>query len=329
MLVINKETIKELYSMEECIQDIEKAFCYGHRNKTLTPVRMSVPHSAYEAETLYMPSYIEPENYTAVKVVSIFPHNSGRGKPVLQGVILLTDAQTGEHVALMDASYLTVLRTGASSGAATKYLARENSKVCSVLGCGAQAAGQIRAVMSVREIEHIILYNRTIDRAEVFKDEIHSLYPDWRGTISIQPDANAAAAQSDILICSTKSSTPLFDGSVLREGTHINAIGSYQAHMQEVDAQTLIRSNKVVVDTLEGAMHEAGDLLVPHKKGEWNTDLIYGEIGEIVCGEKAGRENLSEITFYKSVGVGFLDTMAASKVYRKALSEGKGDSFSL
>ncbi|MBY0156445.1 ornithine cyclodeaminase family protein [Cytobacillus oceanisediminis] len=329
MLVISKETIKELYSMEECIQDVEKAFSYGQRNKTLTPVRMSIPHSKYEAETLYMPSYIEPENYTAVKVVSIFPRNSGGDKPVLQGVILLTDTRTGEHVALMDASYLTVLRTGASSGVATKYLARKNSKVCSVLGCGAQAAGQIQAVMSVMELEHIILYNRTIERAEVFKNEIHSLYPDWRGTITIQAVADEAAAQSDIVICSTKSSTPIFNGSVLREGTHINAIGSYQAHMQEVDSLTLIRSNKVVVDTLEGAMHEAGDFLVPHNKGEWNTHLIYGEIGEIVCGEKAGREKSSEITFYKSVGVGFLDTMAASKIYRKALSEEKGYSFSL
>ncbi|MBX9974742.1 ornithine cyclodeaminase family protein [Cytobacillus firmus] len=329
MLMINKDTIKDLYSMGECIQDVEKAFYYGHRNKTLTPIRMSVPHSKYDAETLYMPSFIEPENYTAVKVVSIFPHNTSGGRPVLQGVILLTDARTGEHVALMDASYLTVLRTGASSGVATKYLARKNSKVCSVLGCGAQAAGQIQAVMSVMELEQIILYNRTIERAEVFKNEIHSLYPDWRGTISIQADVNAAAAQSDIVICSTKSSSPLFDGSILREGTHINAIGSYQAHMQEVDAQTLIRSNKVVVDTMEGAMHEAGDLLVPHTKGEWSTDLIYGEIGEIVCGEKEGRENSSEITFYKSVGVGFLDTMVASKVYRKAVSEGKGDCFSI
>lgn len=299
MLVLNKETIKELYSMEECIQDVEKAFAYGRRNKTHTPVRISVPHEKYGAETLYMPSYIEPENYTAVKVVSIFPHNANDDRPVLQGLILLTDATTGEHAAVMDASYLTVLRTGASSGVATKYLARRNSRICSILGCGAQAAGQIQAVMTVADLEHIILYNRTIERAEVFKKELHSLYPEWRGTISIEADANAAVSYADIVICSTKSTTPIFDGSFLQEGTHINAIGSYQSHMQEVDVQTLIKSNKVVVDTMEGAMHEAGDLLVPHQKGQWSMESIFGEIGEIICGEKAGREDVNEITFYK------------------------------
>lgn len=327
MLILNEVTIKELYSMKECIEDIEKAFGYGHAQKTQTPIRMSVPHEKFNAETLYMPSYIEPENYTAIKVVSIFPHNANEGRSVLQGVILLTDAKTGEHVAVMDASYLTVLRTGASSGVATKYLARKDSKACTVLGCGAQAIGQIQAVMAVADLEHILLYNRTIERAAVFKEELHSVYPEWKGTISIQADANIAVSKADIVICSTKSSTPLFDGSFLKEGTHINAIGSYQPHMQEVDVQTLIRSNKVVVDTLEGALHEAGDLLVPHKEGLWSTDSIYGEIGEIICGEKTGRGEPSEITFYKSVGIGYLDTMVASAVYKKAISEGRGEKF--
>ncbi|WP_394139889.1 ornithine cyclodeaminase family protein [Cytobacillus oceanisediminis] len=329
MLMLNEEMIKELYSMKECIEDVEKAFGYGYGNKTQTPIRMSVPHEKFKAETLYMPSYIEPENYTAIKVVSIFPHNAKEGRPVLQGVILLTDTNTGEHVAVMNASCLTVLRTGASSGVATKYLARKDSKTCALLGCGAQAIGQIQAVMAVADLEHIILFNRTIERAQAFKKELHSLYPAWSGTISIQADPNIAVSKADIVICSTKSSTPLFDGSFLKEGAHINAIGSYQPHMQEVDVQTLIRSNKIVVDTMEGTLHEAGDLLVPHNEGLWSTDSIYGEIGEIIYGEKAGREEPSEITLYKSVGIGYLDTMVASAVYKKAISEGRGENFTL
>ncbi|GLB61842.1 ornithine cyclodeaminase family protein [Cytobacillus sp. NCCP-133] len=327
MLLLNDATIRELYSMKECIEDVEKAFHYGHTNKTLTPIRVSVPHEKFGAETLYMPSYIEPENYTAIKIVSIFPNNNSEGRPVLQGMILLTDATTGEHVAVMDATYLTVLRTGASSGAATKYLARKNSETCAILGCGAQAIGQLQAVMSVADLEHIILYNRTIEKAEAFKHKLSSLDPKWRGSISVQADANKAVSEADIVICSTKSSTPLFDGSFLKEGTHVNAIGSYQPHMQEVDAQTLIRSSKVVVDTMEGALQEAGDLIIPDKEGVWSTDSIYSEIGEIICGEKAGREDDREITFYKSVGIGYLDTMVASAVYRKAIKEGKGERF--
>ncbi|KAF0822705.1 ornithine cyclodeaminase family protein [Cytobacillus firmus] len=327
--MLNALTIKELYSMKDCIEDVEKAFCYGYTNKTVAPIRVSIPHEKVGAETLYMPSYIEPENYTAIKVVSIFPNNIKEGRPVLQGVILLTNALTGEHEAVMDASYLTVLRTGASSGVATKYLARKDSKVCTVLGCGAQAIGQIQAVMAVVDLEHIILFNRTIERADVLKEELHSIYPDWKGTITIQADANNAVSEADIIICSSKSSTPLFDGALIKKGTHINAIGSYQPEMQEVDVQTLNRSNKIVVDTLEGVLHEAGDFLVPQKAGLWSSDSIYSEIGEIICGKKVGRETQSEITFYKSVGIGYLDTMVATSVYKKAIRDDKGDSLIL
>ncbi|AND40556.1 ornithine cyclodeaminase family protein [Cytobacillus oceanisediminis] len=329
MLMLNALTIKELYSMKDCIEDVEKAFCYGYANNTVAPIRVSIPHEKLGAETLYMPSYIEPENYTAIKVVSIFPNNIKEGRPVLQGVILLTNALTGEHVAVMDASYLTVLRTGASSGVATKYLARKDSKVCTILGCGAQAIGQIQAVMAVVDLEHIILFNRTIERADVLKEELHSIYPDWKGTITIQANANNAVSEADIIICSSKSSTPLFDGTLLKKGTHINAIGSYQPEMQEVDVQTLNRSNKIVVDTLEGVLHEAGDFLVPQKAGLWSSDSIYSEIGEIICGKKIGRETQSEITFYKSVGIGYLDTMVATSVYKKAIRNDKGDSLIL
>ena len=325
LLLLNEQTIRGLYKMEECILDVEKAFRYGTEGKTVAPIRMSIPHKKVGAETLYMPSYIEPENFTSVKVVSIFPNNAHVGRKVLQGIILLTDAVNGEHVAIMDASYLTVLRTGASSGVATKHLARKESKVCAVLGCGAQSLGQIQAVMAVRNLEHIILYNRTIEKTDVLKEKLHELYPQWNGIITIQQDANRAVQEADIVICSSKSPTPLFDGNVLKTGTHINGIGSYQPHMQEVDLNTLYKCDKVVVDTMEGCLHEAGDFIVPMKEGKWGTDSIYGEIGDIVCGQKDGRTNQKEITFYKSVGISYLDTMVAQSVYKKALKTGVGE----
>lgn len=329
MLFLDGATIKEIYTMNNCIEDVEKAFKYGFTGKTVSPIRVSVPHEKLGAETLYMPSYIEPENYTAVKIVSIFPNNAQEGRNVLQGIILLTDAMTGEHVAVMDASYLTVLRTGASSGVATKYLSKKDAKVCAVLGCGAQALGQVQAVMATRELHKIILWNRTPGRAEILKKNLELAYPEWQGEITITMEANEAVPQADIIICSTKSTTPLFDGNLVKPGTHINAIGSYQPHMQEVDVQTLLRSDKVVVDTYEGAMHEAGDLLVPIKEGQWSSESIFAEIGEIICGHKNPRTDDSEITFYKSVGIGYLDTMVATSVYKKAIEKNCGQSISL
>lgn len=313
--------------MNDCLQDVEQAFRYGQVGETVAPIRLSVPHEKLGAETLYMPSYIEPEDYTAIKIVSIFPTNAKQGRKVLQGMIVLTDAQTGEHVAMMDASYLTVLRTGASSGVATKYLAKEDATVCAVLGCGAQSVGQIQAVMAVRELKHVILYNRTVEKAESMKQTLQELYPDWNGTITIEKDANDAVRQADIVICSTKSTTPIFNGRLVKKGTHINAIGSYQPHMQEVDVQTLYNSDKIVVDTLEGALHEAGDFLVPMKREQWNPTSIYGEIGEIITNKKNGRTSQDEITLYKSVGIAYLDTMVAATVYKKAIESGVGTTF--
>ncbi|MBD1382525.1 ornithine cyclodeaminase family protein [Metabacillus arenae] len=327
MLLLNERTIRNLYTMEDCMADVEKAFRYEKEGKTVTPVRLSVPHEKEQAETLYMPSYIEPVNYSGLKVVSIFPNNAKEGRKVLQGIILLTDGLTGEHVALMDASYLTIMRTGASSGVATKYLARENAKVCAVLGTGAQSLGQIQAVMAVREIEHILLFNRTLEKAEGLKEKLHALFPNWKGTITVQQDANAAVKDADIVICSSKSSTPLFDGRSLKRGAHINGIGSYQSHMQEVDVQTLYKSGKIVVDTMEGALHEAGDLIVPIEQGLWNAQSIYGEISEIITGQKEGRTEQEEITFYKAVGIAYLDTMVAQSVYQRALAADVGETF--
>lgn len=304
--------------MKECISDTEQAFRMNADNKVISPIRTSIAHAKWNAETLYMPAYIEDVDYTAVKIVSIFPHNTKKNQPVLQGVSLLTDAVTGEHAALLNASALTIMRTGASSGVATNLLARKDAKVCAVLGCGAQSIGQIQAVMEVRKLERIVLYNRTVDRADQMKKKLDIMYNGWEGEIVVEENANAAVEQSDIVICSSKSVQPIFEGRYLKAGTHINAIGSYQPHMQEIDEITLKRSEKIVVDTLEGAMHEAGDFLVPIQKGTWRAESIYGELEEIVAGYKAGRENDREITLYKSVGVGFLDTMVAQSVYKKA-----------
>ncbi len=324
MLVLSRKELEKLYTMKECLQDVEAAFRLAAEGKTITPVRTSVPHEKHGATTLYMPSYLEGVDYTSVKVVSIFPHNEEKGLPSLQGVTLLTEAISGRHVALMDATFLTVFRTGASSGVATKWLAREDADSCAVLGCGAQAVGQIQAVMEVRPIKRLYLYNRTKERAVKLADTIRGLYPEWDGSIEIVTDANQAVEAADIVICSTKATEPLFDGGRLRPGTHMNAIGAYQPHMQEFDSTALRRSSKVVVDTAEGALHEAGDLIMPIQRGEWSMEQLYGELGDILVGRKPGREHHEEITLYKSVGIAYLDTMVAQAVYHKAKRLGAG-----
>lgn len=329
MLVLTRENIQGIYTMKDCLRDVEQVFRDHQEGHVVTPVRTAIDHPKYGATSLYMPAYLESDDYTAVKVISIFPQNHAYGIKSLQSVILLTEAKTGQHVAMMDASLLTVMRTGASSGVATRHLAREDASRCAVLGCGAQSLGQIQAVMEVRALTEIRLYNRTRAKADELKQTLLALYPQWPGQITVVEDANAAAESADIVVCSTKATAPLFDGSRLRPGTHINAIGAFLPHMQEVDLTTVRRSSKVVVDTEEGALHEAGDLLIPVSQGKWSFDELYGELGEIVTGQKAGREHPDEITLYKSVGIAYLDTAVAKSVYERAIAAGVGTSIAL
>ncbi|GAB6934048.1 ornithine cyclodeaminase family protein [Calditerricola satsumensis] len=321
MLIITEREIRQLYSMKRCLEDVERAFRYHREGNTVTPVRTALPVGAVDAHVLNMPSYVGAVRQAGVKVVSVFPHNPEQGRPAIQGVVLLTDGETGDPVALLDAAYLTMLRTGAASGIATKYMARHDARTCAVLGCGAQAIGQIQAVLEVRPIERILLYNRTRERAEALRETLRG---QWEGDVVVVDRADDAVAQADIVICSTRATAPLFDGTRLKPGTHINAIGSYLPHMQEIDVATLHASHKIVVDTREGVLSEAGDFLVPMRQGKWSPDRIYAELAEIVAREKPGRESDEEITLFKSVGVAFLDVVVAHGVYRLALEQKVG-----
>lgn len=320
MKFITEQDIQRAYSMKECIEDMKQGFRFYKEKKTHSPVRAVLEHSQLNANTLYMPCYIENLEYETVKVVSIFPNNSEKGLPSLQGVILLTETENGRHVATIEASGLTVMRTGAAAGVATEYLAKKDARCLTILGCGAQARGQLRAMLEVRDIDEIYLWNRSIDKALAFKEEIERA---WDGKIVVCEDANEAASKADILVLSTKSQEPLFDAAVLQPGVHINAIGAYRPDMKEFGVDTLVKSDQVWVDTLEGVQHEAGDFLQPISQSLWSWDLVNGEIADLVTGHKSGRTNATEITLYKSVGVSYMDTIAAAKVYEKLTNEVK------
>jgi len=184
-------------------------------------------------------------------------------------------------------------------------------------------------MMAIRKVDRLFLYNRTMAKAAEFAGTIRVLYPDWNGEITISKTGNDAVKEADIIVCSTKSTEPLFDGSYLKPGTHINTIGAFKPTMREVDLATLERCSKIVVDTIEGARDEAGDFLIPAAMGKWSFDMLYGELGELVAGRKNGRTSDDEITLYKSVGVAYLDTAVAAAVFKKAVQSNVGSKITI
>lgn len=324
LLVLSEKQIRSMYTMKDAIQDLEQALLHYIEGKILSPHRTVLEFPEKNASALYMPSAMEPIGKTAVKVVTIFPNNPSVGKKTTQGVIILSDTDNGDHLACMNASYLTRLRTGAVSGIATKYLAKETASTVAVIGCGGMAEEQLQAVLEVRDIKKVMLYNRTKERAHAFAGRIADLSPEYEGEITIMDDADEAVSKAEIVICSTRSETPVFSGEALQPGTHINGVGSYLPHMQEVDVQTLQKCSKIVADTIEGVKDEAGDFIIPANRGEWSFSDLHGEIGELAAGRISGRESDEEITFFKSVGIAYFDLAVASAAYEKAIKQGVG-----
>jgi ornithine cyclodeaminase len=313
MLIINEKEIRQSYGMEEAISDI-KAVLHAHgAGKINNPHRTVLAFPQHEASALYMPSGDLSEEVSAVKVVTIFPKNPSRGMATTQGVILLSDAENGEHLALLNASYLTRLRTGALSGIATDFLARKDARVLTMIGTGAMGFEQVMGVLAVRDIERIVLVNRTREKAEKFGEKLRAF--GVTVPFDVLDDVSAAVRQADIICCATRSNEPVFSGRDLKPGTHINGVGSYLPDMKEVDYTTVSRAAKIMVDDLEGAKHEAGELIHVANQGNWSFNDIHGQLYELVTLAKTGRENEEEITFFKSVGAAYFDLAVAKGVY--------------
>ncbi|MFJ8065268.1 ornithine cyclodeaminase family protein [Psychrobacillus sp. NPDC096426] len=316
MLIVNEQQIMNTYDMKDAIQDVTEVLKAKEAEKIASPHRTVIEFPQHEASALYMPSADLVGEVAAVKVVTIFPHNPANGKETTQGVILLSDATNGDHLAMLNASYLTRLRTGALSGIATNYLAKEDAKVLAVIGTGAMAFEQVLGVLAVRPIERILLVNRNPEKAKAFGEKLRAFGVETSYKV-IEEEATAVR-QADIINCATRAIDPVFNGEDLKPGAHINGVGSYLPHMHEIDVTTITRASKIVVDDLAGVKEEAGELIDAQEKGKWSFEQVHGEVGKLVVGAIKGRENEEEITFFKSVGAAYFDLAVAQGVYAKS-----------
>jgi ornithine cyclodeaminase len=258
-----------------------------------------------------MPAFVNSQegDALAIKVVSLFPSNPGRGLAYIQAAVLVFDPETGRALALLEGSSLTAIRTGAASGAAIDLLARKDSKVAAIFGAGAQGRTQLEAACTARQIETAFIFDGKAEKAEAFAAELKGkgkITPDIR----VAQSAGEAVENADIICTATTSSRPVFEDRDVKTGTHISAVGSYTPDMQEVPAETLIRA-KIFVDSRSASLEEAGDLIQPIRAGLFDETHICGELGEVVSGQLHGRGSPEEITYFKSVGIAVQDAMAA------------------
>lgn len=316
MLMLTAEQIRSLAPMPRLITCLGDAF----RKGCVVPPRLVTEMPGGAAERLFLAmAAFDPEGGAAIKLVTFCPDNPASGLPTIQAAIVFFSA-AGTPVAVLDGTTVTRLRTGAASALAAKYLSREDSSQLVVIGTGALAPAMAAAHCAVRPIVRINVWGRRLERATETATAIRALVnPDIDVVVPTLIEQTVGTA--DIVTCATSSPTPVLAGRWLRPGTFVDLVGSFSPSKREADDDVVLRS-RIFVDTFEGALAEAGDLLDPMARGVIARERIEGELADLVCGRVRGRLSDEEIITFKSVGTAREDLAAARLIVETAAASG-------
>jgi ornithine cyclodeaminase/alanine dehydrogenase-like protein (mu-crystallin family) len=315
--ILDEHDVRRLLPMDECIEAMAGALASLARGELHNPLRFIVRPPGAENVLGLMPAYrASPAAVYALKTVAVCPANSARGLDPHQGFVALFDGETGETRAIMNAAAITAVRTAAVSGVATRVLAREGARTLAILGAGFQAAAHLDAMRAVRDFDRILMWSRTPGRAAVHEG------------VEEAASAEEAVRDADVVVTATTATEPVLRRAWLKEGAHVNAIGSSIPTTRELDTATMVEGS-LYVDRRESTVNEAGDYLFPLREGALTPAAIRGELGEVLIGSVEGRRSEEELTVFKSLGLAVEDLAAAEHVLERAEAENAGTVVSL
>lgn len=318
-LLLKGSEVAKLLGIEECMDAVESAFKLHAEGKTAPPGILAV--HAQEGSFHIKAGCLElGRSYFAAKVNANYPQNRKRfGLPLIQGIIVLCDGENGYPLALMDSMELTIIRTGAATGVATKYLARPDAQVVTICGCGNQGRISLRAIASVRSLTRAYAFDIDESQAQGFAEELSK---ELGIEIEVVSDLAEAIRKSDICVTCTPSKEFFLKQEYVSPGTFIAAVGADNEAKQELDPR-LLAENKVVADLLEQSA-TIGDLHHAIEQGLITKAEVHAELGEVIAGIKTGRTADDEIIIFDSTGMALQDVAAAAIVYERAVSAGMG-----
>jgi alanine dehydrogenase len=321
-LLLRRSDIEGLLSLRDCIDAVENVFRLQGQGKISAPgiLGVKVTDGGLHVKAGLLPG---KTNYLVAKLNANFPGNNAHfGLPTIQGVIAVFDAENGVPLAILDSIDITLKRTAAASAVAAKYLARKDSSVATICGCGQQGRAQLRAVLLVLPLTKIYAFDVNEHAAINFRNE---LLPELKIDIELARDLAGAIQKSDICITCTTANESFVIKEDVGAGTFIAAVGADDEHKQEIDS-ALIASAKVVADSLEQSC-TIGEVHHAIADGPMRKADVYAELCEIVAGQKIGRVTDDEIIVFDSTGVAIEDAIAAAAVYETALANGIGTVF--
>jgi alanine dehydrogenase len=324
-LLLTRQDVEQVLTMKEAIEAVEGGFRQLALGKVTMPQRVAIRLPEHRGLHLAMPASIASggegeEGALAVKIVTVYPDNPAKHNlPTTIGTMLLNDPRTGALLAIMDAGFLTAMRTGAASGVATRYLARPEAESVGIFGAGVQARTQLLAMCEVRPIKKVVVCDPAAPAREKFIAEMSQrLHLPIQGTTDPE-----VCLEAEIVIAASSSPTPVFDGHRLRPGTHINGVGSHSPEARELDSET-IRRARVISDLAVARLAEDGDFMVPLREGVVHEDHFQVNLGEVIAGLKPGRRSPDEITLFKSGGLAVQDAATGARVFALARARGVG-----
>jgi len=321
ILVLDNRAIRELLPMTECIELMADALAALARGEVYQPLRTIIRPPEARGLLGLMPAYRAGEQGAfGLKAICVFPENPAKGKDAHQGAVMLFSRETGELLALMNASEITAIRTAAVSAVATRLLAREDAQQLAIIGAGVQARTHLTALAAVRTIKHARVAARNIEHAHQL---VREMQPNFSFPIEAVETNEQAVRDADMIVTATSSLEPVISKDWISPGAHINAIGTHSPNSREIDGATMAAA-RIFTDRGESALNEAGDYLLAAKEGLVTPASILAEIGELLIGTKPGRTSPTEITLFKSLGLAIEDVVSADYLYNKALSQNAG-----
>ena len=317
-LIVSHNDVVRLLPMAACIELMAAAFGDLARGDAQLPLRTVIRLPGSRNALTSMPATIG--SAIGAKVITVFPGNEGTALESHIGVVLYFDGADGRLLAILDASSVTAIRTAAVSGLATRLLARADAKVLAILGSGVQAMTHLEAMCCVRPFEEIRVWSRNESRAKAFAQLARERF---QCNLRVSPSVESAVGNADVVCTTTAAREPVLRGEWLTAGAHVNAVGASVPTSRELDSEA-VRRSRLYVDRRESVLAEAGDFLIPFKEGLIDDAHVVGELGELVLGRIAGRQDAREITLFKSLGIAIEDVASARFIYDQALKEETG-----
>lgn len=309
----NNEQIQQALPCKALIAALRDAF----RSQVDAPRRHVHSLSSTDASTLLLMPVWQSEGHMGVKLVTVAPANRALQLPTVQALFILLDTATGTPLALMDGEELTLRRTAAASALASEYLSRADSEHLLIVGTGKLAPYMAIAHSAVRDIRRLTVCGRDPQRAHDTLQKIQALGLPASVAVDVAGDLDHAARNADIISCATTSRQPLLRSTAVRAGTHIDLVGGFKPDMREAD-DALMATAALFVDTLDGALAEAGDLAQPLQAGLITRASVLADLADLTTGRHQGRSDAQQVTLFKSVGTAIEDLCAANLVWLHA-----------